>query len=136
MLEEGAANVHVLGGGEVYEPKPVVIGQPVGTETSYRRFKCLLPSDLSIKIPDDNFNVVLWAAVVLPLQLRIIIVFIVIGASKVRTMHIYDAQVEEPATNPQPAHPFIDRPPPDHSLSHLTYDQERRTEFMLGRPSP
>ena len=128
---EGAADGHVFGGGEVDEPKPVIIRQLVGAETSYRRFKCLLLSDLSIKIHYDNFDIVLWAAFVLPLQQRIEVVFIVIGALKMRNMHSYNAQVEEPATNPQPAHPLIDRPPPDHSFPHLTYDQERRTEFMF-----
>ena len=43
-----------------------------------------------------------------------------LGAPKMRTVHIYNAQGEESATIPQPACPFVDRLPPDHSLLLVT----------------
>ena len=86
MLEKGGADAHVLGRGKVYQPESVVICQLVDAEASNRWFICLLLSDLSIKVFDDNLHVMLWAAVVLPLQLRIEGILLVIGAPKVRTM--------------------------------------------------
>ena len=99
-------------------------------------FICLLLSDLSIKISDDDLHVMFWAAVVLPLQLRIEGLLVVIGTPKVRTVHIYNTLVKESATNSQPAHPLIDRPPPDYSLLHHTYRSGRSCScYGTGAPS-
>ena len=100
MHAEGAADVHMLEGGKVYQPEAVVVCQLVDAETSDCWFICLLLPDLSIKISDDDLHVMFRAAVVLPLQLRIEDLLLVIDAPKVRTVHIYNAQVEESVTNP------------------------------------
>ena len=51
-------------------------------EASNRWFIYLLLSDLSIRVSDDDLNVMFWATVVLPLQLRIEGLLLVIGALK------------------------------------------------------
>ena len=58
MLEEGAADAHVLGGGKIYQPEAVVVCQLVDAEASNRWFICLLLSDLS----GDDLHVMFWAA--------------------------------------------------------------------------
>ena len=110
----------MLGGGKVYQSEVVVVCQLVDADVANRWLLCLLLSDLSIKISDDDLHVMFWVGVLLPLELRIEGLLLVIGAPKVRTMQIYNAQVEESATNSQPAHLLIDRSPPDHSLLHRT----------------
>ena len=94
ILEQGAADAHVLGGGKVYELEAVVVSQLEDAETSNRWFICLLLFDLVIRISYDDLHVMFWAADVLPLKLRIKKLLFVIGAPKVRTVHINNAQVE------------------------------------------
>ena len=88
MLEVGAANVHVLGGGKFYQPEAVVVNQLVYAKYSDGWFISLLLSDISMKVSDHDLHVVFWAAVVLPLQLRVEGLFLVNGAPKMRTVYI------------------------------------------------
>lgn len=130
VLEEGATYGHVFGGGEVNESKAVFVGQLVCAELSNNRSKFLLLANLSVEIPDDDLDVMVWAAVVFTLQLRVEFFFVIIGTCEVRAMHVDDADVEEPALDPQPAHSAVDRPPPNHPLLHLTHHDESCSQLV------
>lgn len=81
MLEAGASYGHVFGGGEVDQSQAVFVRAYVGAELSYHRSEFLLLANLSVKISDDDFDVMFWAAVVRPVQLLVKCVLVVIFAS-------------------------------------------------------
>ena len=68
----------------------------VGAKPSNYRSVFYLLANLSVKVPDDDPGIMVWAAIVYTLQLRVEFVLVVIATSEVGTMHIINADVEEP----------------------------------------
>ena len=81
----------------------------MGTELSNSRFELLISAYLSIRVPDGNFVVMIWVAVVFLFQLLVESIFLVIGASKMRGVYVYYANVKKPAFDPQHAYSIANR---------------------------
>ena len=67
----------------------------MGTELSNSRFELLFSAYLSVRVPDDNFDVMIRATVVFLFQLLVESIFLVIGASKMQGVYIYYADVKK-----------------------------------------
>ena len=89
----------------------------MGTELSNSRFDVFFSAYLSVHVPDDNFDVMIWAAVVVLFQLLVESIFLVIGVSKMREVYVYYADVEKSAFDPQHAHSIANRTPVKHTFA-------------------
>jgi len=81
MLKVCTTYGHVLGGGEVDESEAVLVCSFMSTELTDYRSVFLLMAYLSVKVPDDDFDVVVRAAIVFTFQLLVKSILVVLSAS-------------------------------------------------------
>ena len=88
----------------------------MGTELSNSRFELLLLAYLSVHVPDDNFDVMIWTAVVFLFQLFVEGIFLIISASKMRGVYVDYADVEKSTFDLQHAHSIANSTPVKHTF--------------------
>lgn len=129
--EKGTSYHHSAGGCKVYAALAVIVRGGVKAARPYHRSIHHLPSNLSVKIPDDDFHISSWAAVILLLQPRVECFFLFFGSFFVWAVDIDDAVVEETASDPQLAHPVADVLPANHPILHLTHHNKAGPQLLV-----